>query len=46
MKFQNFAIIVLIIPLAFKKLSFHAKVHVFELKGEFIIFLKKHWRLN
>lgn len=47
MKFQNFAIIVLIIPLAFTKLSFRAKVHVFELKGEFIIiFFKKHWRLN
>jgi len=30
MKFQNFAIIVLIIPLAIAKLSFHAKVHVFE----------------
>lgn len=46
MKFQNFAIIVFIIPLAFTKLSFHAKVHVFELKEEFKIFFKKHWRLN
>ena len=41
MKFENFAIIVLIIPLAFTKLSFRAKVHVFELKGEFIIIFKK-----
>lgn len=41
MKFQNFAIIILIIPLEFTKLSFHAKVHVFELKGDFIIFEKK-----
>lgn len=46
MKFQNFAIIILIIPLAFTTLSFHAKIHVFELKGEFVIFKKKHWRLN
>lgn len=43
MKFQTFEIIVLIIPLTIAKLSFHAKVRVFELKGEFIIiFLKKH----
>ena len=35
MKFQNFAIIVLIIPLAIAKFSFHAEVQVFELIGEF-----------
>lgn len=41
MKFQNFAVVVLVIPLAFTRLSFHGKVHAFELKGEIRNFFKK-----